>query len=187
MFFSFAFCTFFKIFHVRLGKKSKSVSFLRVYVCVKAKLTLVSFFFYFFSMHLSLTCHPISFPLCQGSWKRHILRLKNCKHSLHIGNIHNVQFELNFFWSKQEVVYDCGVFDLAVVQLRHILLAHGSNEERGGEGEDGEEGSSAEDEKKRRHGEATLRLWEHSSSLNPIIEFVLHEGQCLDSWKMRRS
>ena len=49
MFFSFAFCTFFKIFHVRLGKKSKSVSFSRVYVCVKAKLTLVSFFLLFFS------------------------------------------------------------------------------------------------------------------------------------------
>ena len=55
MFFSFAFCTFFKIFHVRLGKKSKSVSFSRVYVCVNAILTLVSFFFTFFSMHLSLT------------------------------------------------------------------------------------------------------------------------------------
>ena len=54
MFFSFVFCTFVKIFHVRLGKKSKSVSFLRVYVCVKAKLTLVSFFFTFF-MHLPLT------------------------------------------------------------------------------------------------------------------------------------
>ena len=53
MFFSFAFCTFFKIFHVRLGEKSKSVSFSRVYVCVKAKLTLV-IFFYFFFMHLSL-------------------------------------------------------------------------------------------------------------------------------------
>ena len=50
MFFSFAFCTFFKIFHVRLGKKSKSVSFSRVYVCVKAKLTLVTFF----SLNLSL-------------------------------------------------------------------------------------------------------------------------------------
>ena len=37
--------SFFKIFHVRLGKKSKSVSFSRVYVCVKAKLTLVSFFY----------------------------------------------------------------------------------------------------------------------------------------------
>ena len=48
MFFSFAFCTFFKIFHVRLGKKSKSLSFSRVYVCVKAKLTLVSFFYFFF-------------------------------------------------------------------------------------------------------------------------------------------
>ena len=47
MFFSFAFCKFFKNFHVRLGKKSKSVSFSRVYVCVKAKLTLVSFFYFF--------------------------------------------------------------------------------------------------------------------------------------------
>ena len=47
-FFSFAFCTFFNKFHVRLGKKSKSVSFSRVYVCVKAKLTVVSFFFTFF-------------------------------------------------------------------------------------------------------------------------------------------
>ena len=53
MFFSFAFCTFFKIFHVRLGKKSKSVSFSRGYVCVKVKLTLVSFFLLFF-MHLPL-------------------------------------------------------------------------------------------------------------------------------------
>ena len=31
-----------------MGEKSKSVSFSRVYVCVKAKLTLVSFFFTFF-------------------------------------------------------------------------------------------------------------------------------------------
>ena len=38
----------FKIFHVRFGKKSKSVSFSRVYVCVKAKLTLVFFFLLFF-------------------------------------------------------------------------------------------------------------------------------------------
>ena len=45
--FSFAFCTFFKNFHVRLGKKRKSVSFSRVYVCVKAKLTFVSFFYFF--------------------------------------------------------------------------------------------------------------------------------------------
>ena len=55
MFFSFAFCTFFKIFHVRLGEKGKSVSFSRVYVCVKAKLTVVSFFLLFFILHLSLT------------------------------------------------------------------------------------------------------------------------------------
>ena len=39
MFFSFTFCTFFK--------KSKSVSFSRVYVCVKAKLRLVIFFTFF--------------------------------------------------------------------------------------------------------------------------------------------
>ena len=35
-------------FPCTLGGKSKSVSFSRVYVCVKAKLTLVSFFFTFF-------------------------------------------------------------------------------------------------------------------------------------------
>ena len=39
----------FKIFHVRLGEISKSVGFSRVYVCVKAKLTLVSFFLLFFA------------------------------------------------------------------------------------------------------------------------------------------
>ena len=55
MFFSFAFCTFFKIFHVRLGEKSKSVSFSRVYVCVKAKLTLVCFFLLFYFVHLPLS------------------------------------------------------------------------------------------------------------------------------------
>ena len=60
-FFSFAFCTFFKIFHVRLGKKSKSVSFPRVYVCVKAKLTLVSFFYFFYAP--SPYQHLISKPL----------------------------------------------------------------------------------------------------------------------------
>ena len=43
----------FQNFPCTLGGKSKSVSFSRVYVCVKAKLTLVSFF-YFFSMHISL-------------------------------------------------------------------------------------------------------------------------------------
>ena len=58
--FSFAFCTFFKIFHVRLGEKSKSVSFSRVYVCVKAKLTLVSFFLLFF-LHLPLNWRWIFF------------------------------------------------------------------------------------------------------------------------------
>ena len=45
---------FFCILHIfqnvpcTLGEKSKCVSFSRVYVCVKAKLTLVSFFFNFF-------------------------------------------------------------------------------------------------------------------------------------------
>ena len=36
------FYAFFKIFQARLGKNSKNVT--RVYVCVKAKLTFVSFF-----------------------------------------------------------------------------------------------------------------------------------------------
>ena len=53
MFFSFVFCTFFKIFHVHLGKKVK-VLFSRVYVWVTAKLTLVNFFYFFF-MHFPLT------------------------------------------------------------------------------------------------------------------------------------
>ena len=74
MFFSFAFCTFFKIFHVRLGKKSKSVSFSRVYVCVKAKLTLVSFFYFFF-MHLSLTLYW-DIPKSRSSLK---LKTKNLR------------------------------------------------------------------------------------------------------------
>ena len=47
-------CTFFTIFHVSLGKKGKMLVYLRVYVCVKAKLTFVSFFLLFF-VHLSLT------------------------------------------------------------------------------------------------------------------------------------
>ena len=41
------FGTFFKNFHVRLGKTRKNVSFYRG-VCVKAKLTLVSFFSFLF-------------------------------------------------------------------------------------------------------------------------------------------
>ena len=43
----------FQNFPCTLGEKSKSVSFLRVYVCVKAKLTLVNIFLLFF-MHLPL-------------------------------------------------------------------------------------------------------------------------------------
>ena len=38
----------FQNFPCMLVEKSKSVSFSRVYVCVKAKLTLVSFFYFFF-------------------------------------------------------------------------------------------------------------------------------------------
>ena len=53
MFFFFCVLHIFQNFPCTLGEDSKSVSFLRVYVCVKAKLTLVSFFFPFFSMHLS--------------------------------------------------------------------------------------------------------------------------------------
>ena len=46
----FFFCVLhiFQNFPCTLGEKSKSVSFSRVYVCVKAKLTLVSFFLLFF-------------------------------------------------------------------------------------------------------------------------------------------
>ena len=45
----FFFCVLhiFQNFPCTLGEKSKSVSFLRVYVCVKAKLSLVSFFLFF--------------------------------------------------------------------------------------------------------------------------------------------
>ena len=38
------FCAFFKIFHIQLEEKRKNVSFYTVYVCVKVKLTFVSFF-----------------------------------------------------------------------------------------------------------------------------------------------
>ena len=47
MFFSFAFCTFFKIVHVCLGEKVKVLVFRGWMYCVKAKLTLVSFFLLF--------------------------------------------------------------------------------------------------------------------------------------------
>ena len=55
------FCTFFKIFHVRLGKKGKMLVFTYVYVCVKAKLTFVSFVFLFFCtfpLEASFFCKP---------------------------------------------------------------------------------------------------------------------------------
>ena len=54
-------CFFFCVLHIfqnfpcTLGEKSKSVSFSRVYVCVNAKLTFVSFFFLFIFVHLSLS------------------------------------------------------------------------------------------------------------------------------------
>ena len=41
-----------------MGEKSKSVSFSRVYVCVKAKLTLVSFFYFFFAPSPNETSRP---------------------------------------------------------------------------------------------------------------------------------
>ena len=46
-------CTFLESFHVRLGKKGKMLVFTGVYVCVKSKLTLVSFVF-LFCLHLFL-------------------------------------------------------------------------------------------------------------------------------------
>ena len=57
-FFFFCVLHIFQIFPCTLGGKSKSVSFSRVYVCVKAKLTLVSFFLLFF-MHLPLSLFSI--------------------------------------------------------------------------------------------------------------------------------
>ena len=47
MFFSFAFCTFFKIFHVRLGEKRKNVSFYRRVCMCSRKWWNVSFFLLF--------------------------------------------------------------------------------------------------------------------------------------------
>ena len=44
VFFVFAFLHIFQKNHVRLGEKRKILVFTGVYVCVKAKLTLVSFF-----------------------------------------------------------------------------------------------------------------------------------------------
>ena len=48
MFFFFCVLHIFQKFPFTLGEKSKSVCFSRVYVCLKAKLTLVSFFLLFF-------------------------------------------------------------------------------------------------------------------------------------------
>ena len=49
------FCTFFKIFHVRLGKKTKTVSFYSgVCMCKGKTNTCQVFFFNFFFLHLSL-------------------------------------------------------------------------------------------------------------------------------------
>ena len=50
----FLFLHIFQNFPCTLGEKSKSVSFSRVYVYVKAKLTRVSFFLLFFILHLPL-------------------------------------------------------------------------------------------------------------------------------------
>ena len=54
-------------------KISKMLVFTRVYVCVKAKLTFISFFFQFFFVHLSLSragygggAHDCGTPLLEG-------------------------------------------------------------------------------------------------------------------------
>ena len=59
----FFFCVLhiFQNFPCTLGEKSKSVSFSRVYVCVKAKLTLVSFFLLFFLCTFPLATFPVIF------------------------------------------------------------------------------------------------------------------------------
>ena len=48
------FCTFFKIFHVRLGKKTKTVSFYSGVCMCKGKTNTCQVFFQFFFLHLSL-------------------------------------------------------------------------------------------------------------------------------------
>ena len=48
LFFILRFAYFSKFSMYAWGKKEKKVSFSRVHVCVKAKLTLVSFFYFFF-------------------------------------------------------------------------------------------------------------------------------------------
>ena len=75
----FFFCVLhiFQNFPCTLGEKSKSVSFSRVYVCVNAKLTLVSCFYFFFHapfpysipMLLNLSCFVFKSPRSSAEGK----------------------------------------------------------------------------------------------------------------------
>ena len=58
------------------GKKRKMLVFTGVYVCVKAKLTFVSFFFNFFFLHLSLShsyCKLIKLRKCSNQYSLRLL------------------------------------------------------------------------------------------------------------------
>ena len=113
MFFSFAFCTFFKIFHVRLGKKSKSVSFSRVYLCVKAKLTLVSFFT-FFSMHLSLEVIP-------DTYQEHALKCFRTTKVLARRLSASSDLEIQFSRNEKKPPLDRGALKMCTFKVLHKL------------------------------------------------------------------
>ena len=134
--FSFAFCTFFKIFHVRLGKKSKSVSFSRVYVCVKAKLTLVSFFLLFFHLPLrDILTTQMTEKYCEGMkvvkwcWNK-LARLKSL----------NNQFQDQYqCWTDVRNFAPCGKRKTSIEYIQNasqILLSYSLTygKRRGGEG-----------------------------------------------------
>ena len=73
----FFFCVLhiFQNFPCTLGEKSKSVSFSRVYVCVKAKLTLVSFFLLFFYAPSPRGKCFKCFPFFRGPFPGALLRI----------------------------------------------------------------------------------------------------------------
>jgi len=68
------------------GKKRKMLVFTGVYVCVKAKLTFVSFFFNFFILHLSLNKQSI---VCFDMYQVNTDNLvRHCRHSVSIEHVY---------------------------------------------------------------------------------------------------
>ena len=89
----FFFCVLhiFQNFPCTLGEKSKSVSFSRVYVCVKAKLTLVSFFLLFF-----LCTFPLLSP--SGDLGISLVRRNRTPPTFWSDCWNPLQSELNYLW-----------------------------------------------------------------------------------------